>query len=347
MSTKIPLYEQIDKAIENGELSVDQIQSYLNSKLTSKSKNITTDQVTDQDNTAFKFNLESILTSIGSGVLLIGILILASFNWGLLSNTGKIYITLGSGVFLAIVSLLAEFITKKVYLLNSTQIISGLLISFGTAIFIDLIGPFAIPRPIVAAIIFSFFATAYGILDLWKKKGVFTFAWLSFFNIAYWCVLSYLFTNQWENMVEYRIPVVAAVVMSLIYIVVAGRIWQTGRTFFKALILNIGAISAMVSIFSLTVKPDLQTDRAFKGSVVGEHLYGLIFIPFYYLAQKTKSKVLLLSTSIGLFVWLMYMINVRYNLSNNLGVSFIIGGLALIGISFLTVRAGRLFKKNI
>lgn len=346
MSTKNPLYKQIDKAIEDGELSPQQIQNYLNRKHISKTKNPQKNTEAHPDNITFKFNLESILTFVGSFILLIGILIVASFNWDLLSNAGKIFITLGSGVFLAIISILIEYITKRTYILNSIQLISGLLISFGTAIFVDVLGPFAIPRPIVAAIMFGFFAIAYGILDLWKKKGVFTFVWLSFFNIAYWCVLGYLFTNQWENLVEYRIPAISAIIMSLIYIGVAGKIWNSSKTFFKAFILNIGAIGAMISTFSLTVKPDYQTGEAFKGSVVGEHLYGLIFVLFYYLAQKTKSKVLLFSTSIGLFVWLMYMINVRYNLSNNLGVSLIIGGLVLIGISFLTVRVGKLFKKK-
>jgi hypothetical protein len=346
--------QQIIEALKTNQISVSELRDIannfdeINTKHTVKTSTIEKSKVTDE----FVFNAETILSFVGGGILLLGLFVLLSSNWSSFNSTGQVMLTLGTGIFVGLSSLFIQPILKKTYILNITQFIAGILLTTGVTVLINNTNP-NVADEIVASACFGFLALIYATFDKQYNKGVLTFGWLGFATLSYAFLVGYLLNNQWSNLNQFRAGYIAVVLISLFYMLVAKLIWNTKKYFFKSLILNMGAVGLMVGLFN-SVQKYIKSDfdqynplpDGWQGSVILEHVYGLIFVGFYYLAEKTKSKVLLLSTSIGLFAWLMYMINVRYNLSNNLGISLMISGLVLMAIGYQTYAISKRFQKQ-
>ena len=295
----------------------------------------------------FHFNLESVLSFTGAAIVGFGILVLLSFNWTRLTETGQVLATLGTGLFLALSSIFLQPILKKTFYLNLTQLLAALFIGGGIGVFVTNTEPTA-PLGLVYAACFGFVSLVYTILDRTYRRGVWLFLGLSYFAAGYTALVIH-FLDRYEeryNLLDKRVPQIAFLFLSLFFLQIALRVWSSPRTFFRAVILNLGAIGTMITSFLAIQRYDWSESAAWRGSVLLEHAYAGVFLVFYYVATRLSSKFLLLSTSIGLFVWLNYLLNVRYDLSNNLGVGLIISGLLLILIGFLTYRLGALFPRR-
>ena len=346
MTNKLILtIEDIQFALEKGIITKSELEKLLKSN---KFKQPIKNQKNNlQEEKEFTFSLESILSFVGGGVLMLGVLILISSNWNKFDASGQVFVTLGTGVFLALSSFSIQPLLKKTIYLTITQIIASIFLTSGVFVLIQNY-PSNMKPELMIGLCFGFLSSVYFIMDRLYKKGILTFQSLGFGTVSYAAVVSYLLSDVWNFDADYRAPQVAVLLSSIVYLVVAKLIWKSKKVFFKSLILNIGAIACMQALFALVMKAEYDntdTDTINNIRVVLEHKYGLIFVGFYYLAEKTKSKVLLLSTSIGLFSWLMYMINVRYQLSSNLGITFMIGGLVLLCIGYFAFNLNKKINK--
>lgn len=329
----------IEEFLTANKLTPKDLESYLH-KDTPESK-----EPVKQDDDSFQFNAESILTFVGGAVFLIGVIILVSFNWGSFSDAGKIFVTFGVGTLLGLSSIFLQPLLKKTYYLNIIQLISAVLLYIGSIVTIGVNYPTGINYSLALAYIFGYIGIIYFVVNQLVKKGVFTFLWLAYALATYIAVLVYMFENHWQDFAEQRLPAVLAIIASLFYMFIAYINRNTDKHFFKGLIMNIGAIGLMISTF-IAIGYNEFLEGVWQGSRVLEHVYGLIFIPLYMIAQRVQSKVLLLSTSIGLFYWLMFMLNERYELSNNAGISFIVGGILLMAIGYFTFQYSKIFGKK-
>lgn len=333
---------QIAKALQDNQITIEDLKEII-------SKNDSHKKLKKTTSYEFVFNTESILSFVGGGILLLGITILIGANWSSFGSVGQIVITLGSGVFIALSSIFIQPILKKTIFLYITQIIASFLLLIGVMVFVSNIESH-INQSLLAAVCLGYLSIVYGAMDWLFKKGIFTLQWLGFGTLSYGLIVNYFISQNYEIYSKYRAGESAWLICSVLYLLIAWRLWKGGKTFVKALILNVGAIWTMMSLFSLVqdYNSSYITNIVDKNKyyLIAQHIYGLIFIAFYYLAERIKSKVLLLSTSIGLFVWLMYMINVTYGASNNLGVSLIVSGLVLMGVGYQTFSISKRFKKR-
>jgi hypothetical protein len=312
-------------------------------KKTTESNVLSTKQ--NLKNDGFNFNIETILASVGAVVTFIGVMVLIGLNWDKFSDNGKIFMTLGTGILLGLSSFFTQPLLKKTIYLNITQLLAFVFGMVGVGVWMTVYTPNISPALLVAMVA-GLFATIYAVLDRVFKKGVLTFNGLNAAAISIYSGCGYVITkylNEYPN--DFKLISAVSVIIGVVYMIAANATWKSDRYFFKNLILNLGAFNVLYASFMVVIYTDYSENIIWKGSKVGEHLYVLLIIGAYALATKIRSKLLLVVSSLALFVWTMYMLNVRYKVSNNIGVGLIIGGFVLMGVGYLTYLLSKRFSK--
>ena len=329
------ILEKLENDIEKGDISVQELEKFLHNK----SRNYQSKHLNE-----FKFDSETVLSFVGGAIVLLGVLVIISFNFENFGDIGQVLITLGSGVFLALASMYLHPLFKRSYILNIVQLVASFLTTVGIAVLIgkDVVN---IPYSLFAFLLFISVAIIYTALDFSYKKGVFTFIAITNATMAYYSLLSYF--DILETFAKYRAWAIAGLVGSIMYILIAKLIWNSERIFFKGLILNLGAMGIIFSLFGLVYYEESGKVGYYNGSTILEHLYLLVLILFYMLASRIQSKILLLITSISLFYYFMYMFIMRYDLSNNLGIGLVLAGGLMVALGYGTYRIGKRFIPSV
>lgn len=356
------LLNRIRTEASQNNISLDELVAAYKEGSKEVSNNTTIPEISPQLS-RIRFSLPTLIAYIGGLVIAIGISIIIGVNWVYYSDPLRLFLTLGLGLsFFMLANGIMLKLLRYSFLANICHLLAGLLIPSGVFYWLSLLLPSTnINDSLILGSVFLVLGLLYLMTDLIFKKGLPILYTLIYLTISFFSFYSLILFNSdlGRSIVDYRLMQWGFLFGSIIYLLIAFCSWNWQRYWFLYLILNIGTIGFYISVFSLVYYiPGYEdfkltgspvTETIFipaSGSKILEFLFGLLYIPFYYLGTRINSGWLLLITTLSLITWLIYL-NSRYFFGQaNFGVGLVTSGLIMIGVSIGSIKLSQWLKKS-
>ena len=346
-----PLLNQITQSAKDGQLTLEQIIQAYNQGQSGQSPD-PIPLVNSTTSNSAKFNLNSVASYIGGMVVLLGISIVIGISWADYSSPVKVLLTLGLGLsFFVLGNLIALKLPLYNFLANTSHFIGGLLIPTGVVVFLSLLQPSSTNSDLILGLTFCALGTIYLLSDFIFKKGLPILIATGYLTAGFWSFYNLIISNFDASQLPMQISSWTLLFTGLIYLLVALALWSKPRRWFTELCLVGGSLLVGVTTFWLVeVRANCFSSSAticnYTPNPIPEIIYGIIFVPFFILASKIHSRWLLLLTTFGTLVWLIYL-NSRYFLGRvNFGVGLIVSGLIIILGSLGAIELNKRLNKQ-
>ena len=316
------LLDQITQSAKMQELTLEQvIQAYKAGDPTGNQQAEIIPELASKK--SYRFNLSTLATYIGGAIIFLGITFVVGVNWSSYSSVLQILLTLGLGLAFYLLACLINYrFPKYSFLANSTHLVGGLLIPIGVLVFLSLSKSSTLDANLILGLCFGALGIMYLLSDWVFKKGLPILIATSYFSISFWGFYSLIVSRFDASQLPFRITAIVGFFWGAIYLLLALSLWDKRRRWFSELCLVGGSYIVFISGFWLV--------ESIRYGRITEIIYGIIFVPFFILASKIHSRWLLLLTTFGTLVWLIYL-NSRYFLGRvNFGVGLIVSGLIII-----------------
>jgi Predicted membrane protein (DUF2157) len=330
------LLEQITEAAKTGGLTLEQVQNAYKAG----------DEQNPPAKTKSPFSLPKILTFVGGLIVFIGLSIIISVNWNTLNTISQILITLGLGFALFTVANLIFWKLKNYdFLGNCLHLIGAGLIPTGVFVVLSKLPPNNIKLDLIVGIVFLALLGLYILTDfLFKKSWAILIATI-YGLISYWAFYGYINSFiDYQNLILDRLSGWAGLVSSISLGALAYVLWNSSRKWFAHISLLLSIVIGYVSIFSIVVYNEHITYSS-TGSQLLEYLYGILFLPAFYLSSHLKSRWFIFVNTVALILWLIYL-NTRYFFGKfDFGWNLVTSGLIIIGISLLSLNINKFLTR--
>jgi hypothetical protein len=279
-------------------------------------------------------NMTNVIGSIGGLFLFLGLGFYMSFYWDSFNSIVKLLLSLGIGLLLFYITVYLNNKEPKSLVSNLMIPVSFMWLNWGTYYNLMQSNYPVNTKEWLYILTIAVMAFAYFLLYQNYKKSLFFTA----FNLLY--------VGTWVGLLDKTFRVFRIdfnsyqFYFSLIAIAISGLVIH--NFYFKSLnsIVRGSNLSAyygilMASIIALFARVNINYDKIPKPLALFELLTIIGFIVWYYIAIKTQSRLLIIINSIGLYLWLTY-IYTRFFSNFDFGITLIISGLMLIGVSYFT-----------
>jgi hypothetical protein len=282
------------------------------------------------------FNLVNIIGSIGGLFLFLGLGFYMSFYWENFNSLTRLILSLGIGLVLFYIMV---YINKQKpnALVSSVLIpVSFMWLNWGTYYNLMQSSYTNSVKEWLYIITIGVLAIVYYLLFNYFKKSMFFTA----FNIMY--------VGTWIGLIDKAFRELKIefnsyqMYISLMAIAVSGLLihnyyYKSLNSIVRGLNLTAYYGLLLIPIVGLFAKANANFDKLPKPAAFLELVTVLVFIGWYYIAIKSQSRLLVIINSIGLYFWLTYIYS-RFFSSLDFGLTLIISGLMLIGVSYFTWR---------
>ena len=310
-----------------------------------------------QTNTLSKvrFSLPQIISFVGGLIIVIGIAIIITVNWQSFDNISQILVTLGLGIlFFLVANLIWLRLQVLSYLGNVFHLMSFFLLPLGVFVFLSKLPPTDLNPNLISGLVFAGLTILYLVTDLIFKRGIPVLIATIFATVSYWSFYNLIEINRSTH--NYRFIFIVGLVSAISYLLLAFGTWNSKRAWFSHCILIFGSLAFLISLFGIIFYIDSYSiqnmttnkmiDTPAMGSKIGEYLFGLAFVPFYFLASRINSRWLVFVVTSSTILWTLYL-NSRYFAGQiSFGLNLIISGILIIGISLISILISQYLKKR-
>jgi hypothetical protein len=276
--------------------------------------------------------LSIMLYYIGGIVIFLGIAILVSQNWNLLSNPTKIIATLGSGFAAYIMGVLFDHNKMSKSLASAFYAIAGLVLPIGLYVVFDIAG-FDVNAPayqtLISGLLFLYFMLSFIVIRDTVFLGFFIFfgTWL-FFAVTDLLLQGNPIFNSW-TLFNYKV-----FFGGLSYLLLAYYFSQTEKPTLISTLYFFGALGLLGSALFLG---DWKPDQ----SIVWELFFPFLVFGMLLLSVFLQRKILLI---LGTIFLMFYIIKITYEyFVNSLGWPFalVLAGLLLMCVGYFSLNLKR------
>lgn len=268
-------------------------------------------------------NLTEVFASLGCGIIFLGIAILISENWNILSFTYKIALTLGSGV---VAYGLGAFLGRdsRAWIISSGFfLLSALLIPFGMAVTIRLYGYDVLSfgwYSVISGIALVIFSISY----LFFKKDFFLLFSILYATWCFYSVANYLNPGSTLDFTIY-----CTLVIGISYILLGAYFAKSAHYSLSGFLYGFGCLGLLGSLF--------EFDVMHPGSFY-EWTFPLVLFIVIYASVLLKSTSFLTFGVIFLVLWIMEITNRYFSQSLGWPIALVIAGSLLIAIAYVYLQ---------
>ena len=299
---------------------------------------------------SINFNLRSIFGYIGGLILLLGLIYLIGQNWRALGDAGQVMVTFGAGITGFFWAVLLNINNKERNLLTDvTYLISAALIPTGITVLVSKIPNTTIDQQLFFSLLSTGMFVMYLITRYVFRRNSLNLitALFGIISVAGWYGLLTRDIVAWTNF--WRFGAVAALCVGLSLLLASFLLWSSENQRLSARLFAIfGSLTVWISAFSLIyyINPSDFGPQTYSSSRILEYIFGLIFIPFFLIANRINSGIILTLTSLGTLFWINYL-NLRY-FSNlvSFPIALIISGTTILVASLFIPGLYRRFIKK-
>ncbi len=274
-------------------------------------------------------SVSKILYTIGSLVVIIGIVVLVTENWNVLNSLARVVITLGSGVALYVAGVLFSRREDTQYVSGAFMFMSAVLIPIGISVSLYE-GGYNLANIGVQVLLSGIMTALYIVSLLLYRKTLFAFFSLAFGTWLFYS--SVFFLLQGSSWLDFDIYSYFIVVFGITHILIGYFLSSTQKKILSPLLYGVGAIEILGPTIAL-----------------GEFWDVVYILPIFcimYLSTYLKSKVLLIIGS-GFLMGYLIKITGKY-FTDSIGWAFalIVSGFILIGVGYFAVYLNRKYIKG-
>lgn len=320
---KDTLLKELANKIASGEISREEVSAQFGLQTSKAGKHST------KDSHRHYFSLINILYALGGVILLAGIIVLFSQIWLLIGSSGRIAVTLGLGIILSLSGLMISKVNK--YLEFIFQFIAGLLIPIGAMVSLfELGGDLQTVLSWQGVFTFSLVFIYYLILYQINPNSL-----LAFFSIQNGSFLFYIttFTIAKDDL-TINLYVYTIMTMSIAYYLLAQAFNRKWHKFVINYLYLISAVGFLGAAFSRI------------GDIVWQIAYVFIILGFFYLAVLAKNKIILWTSAVFSFAYLIYITREYFSGLIGWPLALLILGFLLLTIGYLSAKISQKYIKN-
>ncbi|OJI08693.1 MAG: hypothetical protein COV08_03345 [Candidatus Vogelbacteria bacterium CG10_big_fil_rev_8_21_14_0_10_49_38] len=278
------------------------------------------------------FSVPKMLYILGAIIAIVGVITLVFRIWDDLGSAGRILITFGLGLMLAGTGSVLFEHKAEGYLGTIFHLIGGLLIPEGALVFLYELGGVDLMKVWPVTITFGVLFVCYLLLTLKQKHVI-----LTLFALANGTIFTYLFAQAliyggYQASGDFYAYLTMAVGASYLLL---GQNFKLGwNQKLDSLLYFVGSAGIMVAGFS----------RIFDNSL-WEILYlplvfGAVFLSIYF-----KSRGILVTSTLALIAYMIYLTNEYFGQSVSWSVSLVITGFIIIGLGYLSIAINKKYLK--
>ncbi|MDO8575263.1 MAG: DUF2157 domain-containing protein [bacterium] len=326
--TKEELLQELSVKINSGEIKREELVSRLNISYTEPvSSAESVSSVGTNVKTTSNFSVNKMLYALGGAIVIIGIIIFVSQIWDEVGSFGRIIVTLGLGLVIALCgSILLR--SKPEDIIGSVfHIIAGLLIPGGAMVTLyelnigqDSLWP--------VTLTFGFIFLFYLLLNFVHKNAV-----LTFFSIANGTAFVYLVVESIIDGPFYNhgeLYAYLTMVVGLSYLLLAYAFREGWNNKLVGIIYFVGITSFLGAAFS----------RVFD-SEIWQALFFLIVIGGLFLAVYMKNRSVLVMSTLFLIIHVSYITSKYFANSVGWPVALVILGFIFIGLGYASITINK------
>jgi hypothetical protein len=315
------------------ELSNEKLLGILRQRLAEQSllpesvRSVLTEVDAPEAKTSVSFSFIKLLYIVGGVIVSLGILFFVGQIWSDIGSLGRILITFGLGLGLAMYGTHFMRTQPATHLGDVLHAIAGLLLPGGALVVLAELGN-GIDSAWSVIAVFTAVAALYLLLLRVVTGSVLVFYAIGNSTIAITLLFAELFPLVDEQVYLLYYMVVGVVYVYLAYAFAAD--WNRYLTVFLSVV---GSTTFYVAAFSSLFIGPLFWELLFPGLALG----GMA------LATKTQSRILLLVTTVSLIAYIVYLTNEYFADSIGWPLSLVLLGFVIIGIGFSSIRLGKTY----
>lgn len=317
--TKEELLQELTVKLSTGEISQSELLARMNMPEVSIEK-----PKTDRN-----FSLNKTLYLVGGAIVTIGLVIFFQQIWNDLGSLGRIFVTLGVGLIMAISGSLFMQRRPDDSIGSVFHAIGGFMIPGGAAVFLNEVAP---ENDSVWPIVFIFgcLSLFYFLLTSHHRKVVLTLFLIAnttaFIYSLYYAVAENTLYDGW-HLLAYLTILIGAV-----YIVLANQFKGTWNAPLVRALYFFGSAGVYISAFSLVV--DMEGLAIF---------YFFLVLGGLYISILERSRTLLITSTLALIVHVAYITGKYFADSLGWPLSLILLGFIFIGLGYMSIRINKLY----
>jgi hypothetical protein len=289
---------------------------------------------------AISFSIANVLSFLGGGIIVLGLTILATNNWAVLSDAMKIYITLGVAVTLYAIWVLSTVWNKLSVLRYVALFGSGILYPTGLVISLN-IANISTSNTEKALIVTGVSGLIYILSLILERHPLLAFYSILNTTLFFYALFAYMlnsldgaFTSQELTTYLQLFPVA----IGSSHLLLASWIQKSKIRRIIPPLLNIAAtLQIYIGLFSLTFQYEWL-----------DYVFPLILLGGYMLSVKINNRIVLLGSALFTFLIIFKITAERFSQSLGWPISLVIIGLSLIVIGSGTYYIKKRFvdRKN-
>jgi hypothetical protein len=312
ISNKEQLLQSITQAAEKNLVTKKEVLSAFHK---GSQKNKSTD--------ASVFSLTEVFSSLGCGIIFLGIAILVSQHWNELASSNKIIVTLGFGFVAYSIGLIFNYYSRLKIVSPCFFLLSALLIPMGIGITLNILGYDATSYRSFATI--SSLSLLLFFISFWIfKKDFFLLC-----SILYATWLFYSVANLLYSGINPDFNLYCTIAVGFIYLLLGSYFNKQSKGALSGFLYGFGSLGFLGSIFIL--------DTMYKGSI-WEWSFPFILFAMIYLSVRQRSVTFLTFGVIFLIFWILEITDRYFSASLGWPIALVVTGFLLIFIAYLYFR---------
>jgi hypothetical protein len=321
------LLDAITKAAKNKEVTFNEVVDAYNLGSTEQ---YPINPSTQPTSTPGKNTTTSIIASIGTFLIFIGLGIFMSNYWGVFSSNQRLFASLGIGLILFYLSYFVSYRFRETIVSNILILISFFWLNWGIIYSVDKIVSDVNDKTLTYGLILLSLAILYFTIFKYLKKSLYFIILNICGTASFVLILSYLLRGV-DYSKSSEILTLGVSTASITGLAGVAYYWKNLTNWVR----NLSLFGFFSSLIGSSYAYFIYLAQWITNKDLAQLLYSIVFIITYIIAIKWQSKTLLILNSIFLYFYILTL-TTRYFNNDNIPLVLIFAGSLLLGISYIT-----------